>query len=358
MRPSGTAIRETKMSTNRRTIAAAHLAPVFLDSAATTAKAVDAIDEAGRSGAELIAFPESFIPGFPVWAAVSAPIYNHALFESFVNASIYIDGPEIRSLRHAALRNQLTVSVGISERSRASVGSVWNANVLIGPDGSILNHHRKIVPTFYEKMIWTPGDGSGLKVHHTQVGRLGMLICGENTNPLARFTLIAQGEQVHVSSYPPIWPTRDPSSGGKPYDLEAAIRIRAGAHSFEAKAFNVVVSAAIDATMIAGLSSLGVDALRILERTARGVSLVIDPFADVVSDVLRDDEGLLIQEIDLDACMEPKQFHDLSGYYNRFDIFDLRVDRKRVRPITFSDIDSDAEYAALYEASGVQAVES
>jgi nitrilase len=320
-----------------RVVAGAHLAPVFLDTAATTAKAVDAIGEAANAGAELIAFPESFIPGFPVWAALAAPIHNHDLFRKFVATSVAIDGPEIAALRRAARRNGITVSVGISEKSHASVGSIWNSNILIGPDGGIINHHRKIVPTFYEKLLWTSGDGHGLTVADTNVGRLGALICGENTNPLARYTLMAQAEQVHVSTYPPLWPTRDPQGGGKPYDLEAAIRVRAGAHSFEAKVFNLVVSAAFNDQVKDELASLGEDAARILDGSARGVTLVIDPFAEVISDVLRDDEGLLVQEIDLEQCVEPKQFHDASGNYNRFDIFDLKVDRRRIAPIAFTD---------------------
>jgi aliphatic nitrilase len=343
--------------TNTHTVAAAHLAPLFLDARATTDKAIDAIAEAARAGAELIAFPESYIPGFPVWPALRAPIYNHDLFKAFIAASIYLDGPEMKALRRAARTHAITVSVGISERSRASTGSVWNTNVIIGPDGSILNHHRKIVPTFYEKLIWTPGDGNGLAVNDTPVGRLGMLICGENSNPLARFTLMAQAEQVHLSTYPAVWPTRDPAEGGKPYDLEAAIRVRAGAHSFEAKVFNVVVSSVLDDTTRAGLGSLGPEALRVLEQTARGVSLVIDPFAEVISEVLRDDEGLLVQEIDLDACIEPKQFHDAAGYYNRFDIFDLRVDRRRIRPITIDDPRTDVDELDAFGAADFDLVD-
>jgi nitrilase len=318
------------------TVTAAHLAPVFLDSAATTLKAVDAIAEAARAGSSLVAFPESFIPGFPVWAALAAPIYNHDLFAAFVEASIYIDGPEVRALRQAARANGITVSVGISERSRASVGAIWNTNLIISAEGNVISHHRKIVPTFYEKLIWAPGDGQGLEVHDTPVGRLGALICGENTNPLARYTLMAQAEQVHISSYPPLWPTRDPRGPGKAYDLEAAIRVRAGAHSFEAKVFNIVVSSVLDETATNRLSSLGTEAMRVLDETPRGVSLVLDPYADVISDCLSADEGLLHQEINLADCIEPKQFHDVSGYYNRFDIFDLRVDRHRIEPITFT----------------------
>jgi nitrilase len=150
--------------------------------------------------------------------------------------------------------------------------------------------------------------------------------------------------------YPPLWPTRDPAGGGKPYDLEAAIRVRAGAHSFEAKVFNLVVSSVLDETTRTALSVLGDDAMRVLESTARGVTLVIDPFAEVISDVLKEDEGILLQEIDLAQCVEPKQFHDVSGYYNRFDIFDLKVNRSRVAPITFSEEPSSLMGEPLAEA--------
>lgn len=317
------------------TIAAAHLEPVLLDKTATLAKAIAAIAEAAAQGAGLIAFPESFIPGFPVWTALRAPIHNHELFARFVRNSLYVDGPEIEELRRAARRHEIVVSMGFSERNPASLGSVWNSNVLIGTDGAVLNHHRKIVPTFYEKLIWTPGDGHGLRVVPTPAGRLGALICGENTNPLARYTLMAEAEQVHVSTYPPLWPTRDPASGGRNYDLENAIRIRAGAHAFEAKVFNLVVSAVYAEDSAKALRGLGEDAERIVAGTARGVSLVIDPFGDVVGDVQRA-EGILCRTVDLDDVLEPKQFHDVTGSYNRFDIFDLRVDRRRLRPITIT----------------------
>ena len=120
--------------------------------------------------------------------------------------------------------------------------------MLIGPDGAVLNLHRKLVPTFFEKLIWANGDARGLRVVQTQLGRIGMLICGENTNPLSRFALMAEGEQVHISTYPPCWPTRPPAESGG-YDLRRAIEIRAGAHAFEAKVFNIVASAFTDQSL-------------------------------------------------------------------------------------------------------------
>src|SRR5690349_24070468 len=239
---------------------AAHVAPIFLDAPATIQKACSLIAEAAGAGARLIAFPESFVPGFPLWAPVQAPIKNHEFFKRMAANSIQVPGPEVSALCEVAREHSITVSVGISERSPVSVGCLWNSNLLIGPDGTLLNHHRKLVPTFFEKLVWANGDGAGLRVTDTPIGKIGMLICGENTNPLARYTLIAQGEQLHVSSYPPVWPTRPPNEAGR-YDLAAATRIRAGAHAFEGKVFNVVVSACLDQTMM--------DQLRGLDSSAR-----------------------------------------------------------------------------------------
>jgi aliphatic nitrilase len=163
-----------------------------------------------------------------------------------------------------------------------------------------------------------------------------MLICGENTNPLARYALIAQGEQVHISSYPPVWPTRPSNEPGR-YDLASAIRIRAGAHSFEGKVFNIVASAFLDQSTLDGLRELDPNAREVLEQSPRAVSMVLGPSGEVISDTLSDSEGLLYQDIDVSQCVEPKQFHDIVGYYNRFDVFDLRVSRKRLAPIAFSD---------------------
>ena len=176
--------------------AAIHAAPVFLDKQATTKKAISLIREAAAAGAQIVAFPETFIPAFPVWAALWAPIDNHDLFVRMADQSVPVDGPEIKAIRDEARLLGIMVSIGISEKSPASVGAIWNSNLLIGEDGEILNHHRKLVPTFYEKLIWSAGDGAGLRVVDTRLGKIGQLICGENTNPLARFALMAQGELV------------------------------------------------------------------------------------------------------------------------------------------------------------------
>jgi nitrilase len=321
---------------------AAHVAPVFLDARASVQKACALIAEAAKSGAQLIAFPESFVPGFPVWAAVQAPIHNHDFFRRFAAESIEVPGPEVQQLCECAREHEIVVSIGISERSPVSVGCLWNSNLLIAAGGEIINHHRKLMPTFYEKLVWASGDGAGLRVLDTAIGKVGMLICGENTNPLARYALIAQGEQVHVSSYPPVWPTRPSGQPGR-YDLAAATKIRAGAHSFEGKLFNIVSSAFLDQSALNALRGVGREALDVLEQAPRGVSMVIGPSGEVIGDILCEAEGLLYQDIDIAQCVEPKQFHDVVGYYNRFDIFDLKVTRQRLVPIRFSDVASAPE---------------
>jgi predicted amidohydrolase len=193
-------------------VAAAHVAPVFLDLAKTVEKAVSVIEEASRNGAQLVAFPEAFVPAFPLWSALQAPIYTHEWFKRLAASSPRCPGPELDQIAAAARRLGVFVSLGFNELSPVSVGCLWNSNVLIGDDGAILNHHRKLVPTFFEKLTWANGDGAGLRVTETRLGKLGMLICGENTNPLARYTLMAEGEQVHVSTYPPAWPRGTPAA--------------------------------------------------------------------------------------------------------------------------------------------------
>ena len=317
-------------------VAAAHLAPVFLDREASVAKACDAIAEAARHGAGLIAFPESYIPAFPLWSALQAPIRCHDYFIAMADQSMRVDGPEMARVREAARRAGVLVSLGFSESTTVSVGCLWNSNVLIGADGQLLNHHRKLMPTFYEKLTWAPGDGAGLRVVATAAGRVGALICGENTNPLARYALMAQGEQVHLSSYPPAWPTRDPAEAQR-YDLADAIRIRAAAHAFEAKCFNVVASGFVDKATMETLSRVSTEAVRILRDSPRSVSMVVDPMGRVCTGPVCETEELLYADVDLNDCVEPKQFHDVVGGYNRFDVFRLSVNRSRQQPVYFQD---------------------
>jgi nitrilase len=330
-------------------VAAAHVAPVLFDKTATSEKVIHYMNEAALKGAQLVTFPESFIPGFPVWAGLWSPMDNHDLFGKFVDQSVYVNGPEIAAIAAEAKRLKIFVSLGISERSHASVGCVWNSNILIGDNGQILNHHRKLVPTFFEKMVWAPGDGAGLRVSATHIGNIGNLICGENTNPLARYTLISQGEQIHISSWPPVWPTRRPSVGGN-YDNLAANKIRAAAHSFEAKAFGIVSAAFMDAATLEFLENRDPEIAEVLQSTPRAASFFVDPTGAQIGEFIQDQEGLVVCDFDLSECVEPKQFHDVVGYYNRFDVFDLRVNRKRMEPITWISEDSSNSSTRMFDS--------
>jgi aliphatic nitrilase len=262
---------------------------------------------------------------------------SHDFFSALAAQALLLDSPELTKIRMAAKRHGVVVSVGFTEGTIASLGCIWNSNLLIGEDGSTLNHHRKLVPTFYEKLIWAAGDARGLRVVETPVGRIGMLICGENTNPLARYALMAQGEQVHISTYPPIWPTR-PSKEKGGYNLRKAIEIRAGAHSFEAKCFNIVSSACVDVGMRDALGQANPAMLDMMEGTPLPVSMILDPTGEIISDVLSEGEGIAYADIDVARCVEPKQFHDVVGYYNRFDVFSLTVDRSQRDPAVFVDV--------------------
>ncbi|HKX77610.1 MAG TPA: carbon-nitrogen hydrolase family protein [Novosphingobium sp.] len=301
--------------------AAVQTSPAFLDPARTVAKAASFIQEAGANGAQLVVFPEVFVAGYPYWSWITDPVSCSPWFEKLVRASILVPGPEIEVVCAAARAAGVHVVIGVNERSPVSVGTIYNTLVFIGPDGAILGKHRKLVPTWAEKLTWANGDGSSLKVYDTAIGPLGGLACGENTNTLARFTLLAQGELVHVASYIslPVAPAD--------YDMAEAIKVRAMAHSFEGKVFTVVSCSTVSEEIIEAMQSLVPDARARLVRKSSAFSGVIGPDGRIVGSPLIDDEGIVYADIDLGKCIQPKQMHDIIGHYNRFDVFDLRVNQ-------------------------------
>jgi nitrilase len=320
-------------------VASVFAAPVMLDKTATVEKTCRIIGEAAKNGAQLVVFPESFIPGFPVWTAYRKPIDGHVFFKRFALNSLAVSGPEIRRIADVAAKNKIFVSLGFSEVSTISSGCLWNSNILIGDDGSLLNHHRKIMPTFYEKLVWASGDGFGLKVCATSIGRIGSLICGENNNTLARYSMIAQGEQIHTASFPSVWPFRNPLNNVRSYDLSQANKIRVSAHCFEGKVFSIVSSSFLDEESINILADSDEDAEKILRTTPRANAMIIGPEGDLIAEGGTDKEAIIYGELDLERAIELKQHHDLAGYYNRFDIFSFSVNQKRLHPI---DTHSDA----------------
>ncbi len=317
--------------------AAVQAAPVFLDTAATVAKACDLIAEAAGQGARLIVFPEVFVPGYPYWNWTMTPVQGSPWFERLFRAAIDIPGPELDALREAAAAAGATVVIGVNERDPVSMGTLYNSLVFIGADGRVLGVHRKLVPTWAEKLTWAGGDGSSLRVYDTEIGRLGGLACGENTNTLARFTLLAQGENIHTANYIAL-PTAPAD-----YDMVEAIKVRSAAHSFEGKVFSVVSCAAITPQIVDAVAHDD-ESRRMLERKHAAFSGIFGPDGRLISEPLIDVEGIAYADIDLNRCIQPKQMHDIVGHYNRFDIFQLHVNRQPQHRVTFDDGPIDPEH--------------
>lgn len=313
------------------TAAAVQAAPVFLDTTATVEKVCRLIEEAADNGARLVAFPEVFVAGYPYWSWVMNPVEGSPWFEKLCRSAIEVPGPEIRRIAQAAARHRVNVVVGVNERHPQSIATLYNTLVTINDEGVIIGRHRKLVPTWAEKLTWANGDASSLRVHKTSTGPLGALACGENTNTLARFSLLAQGELVHVASYIalPVAP--------KDYDMAEAIRLRASAHCFEGKVFTVIACSTISDEIIDAMAESHPQARESLSRRNSAFSGVIGPDGRVVGQPLIDEEGIVYADIDLNRCIQPRQMHDITGHYNRFDIFDLQVNRRAMNAVTFSD---------------------
>lgn len=308
--------------------AAVQASPVFLDTAATVDKAVGLIHQAAAAGARLVAFPEVFVAGYPYWNWIMTPLEGSAWFERLYRSAILVPGPEVEALCRAARQANVNVVIGVNERAAHSLGSIYNTVLTIGADGRLLGRHRKLVPTWAEKLSWAPGDASGLTVHQTDIGPLGALACGENTNTLARYALLAQGELVHVANYIAL-PVAPPD-----YDMAEAIKVRAMAHSFEGKVFTIVSCSTVSEEIIQAMEQAKPGVRALLERKNSAFSAIIGPDGRVVGAPLLDEEGIVYGEVDLARCIQPKQMHDIVGHYNRFDIFELKVNVAPQQPVT------------------------
>lgn len=314
--------------------AAVQASPVFLDADATVEKACGIIAEAAANGASLVAFPEVFVAGYPYWNWIMTPVQGSKWYERLYTNSITVPGPETDRLCQAAKENNCHVVIGVNERGQ-SFGELYNTNLIIDNKGNLVGKHRKLVPTWAEKLTWTGGDGSSLKVYNTEIGPIGTLACGENTNTLARFTLLTQGELIHVANYISL-PVAPPD-----YNMAEAIKIRAAAHSFEGKLFTVVSCSTITNEIIDVMKEDVPNAEELLTRKNSAFTGFIGPNGAVIGEPLIDDEGIVYADIDLSKCIQPKQMHDILGHYNRFDIFDLRVNTAPRKNITFSDTQED-----------------
>jgi nitrilase len=310
--------------------AAVQTSPVFLNVDKTIDKAVSIIKEAASNGALLVAFPEVFIAGYPYWNWIMTPVQGSKWYEQLYRSSVAVPSPEIDRICQAAKENNIHIVIGINERGD-SYGEIYNTNLIIDNTGTLVGKHRKLVPTWAEKLTWTSGDGSSLKVYKTEIGPIGTLACGENTNTLARFTLLSQGELIHIANYISL-PVAPPD-----YNMAEAIKIRAAAHAFEGKLFTVVSCSTISKEIMEAMKDDVPNAEELLTRKNSAFSGIIGPNGAIVGEPLIDDEGIVYADIDLAKCIQPKQMHDILGHYNRFDIFDLRVNTAPTRKITFID---------------------
>ena len=311
----------------RFTAAAVQAAPVYLDTPATVARAISLIEEAARNGARLVALPEVFVPGYPYWNWLLNPVDGSPWYDRLLRQSILVPGPETDALCAAARRAKIHVVIGVNERTDYSLGIIYNTVLTIDEDGRLIGRHRKLVPTWAEKLTWTPGDAAGLTVHRTRIGPLGALACGENTNTLARFSLLAQGELVHVANYISL-PVAPPD-----YDMADAIRVRAAAHSFEGKVFTIVSCSTVSEEIIEAMETARPGARDLLMRRNSAFSGILGPDGRVIGEPLIDREGIAYAEIDLARCIQGKQMHDIVGHYNRFDLFSLTVNVRPLGPI-------------------------
>jgi len=303
-------------------VAAVQAASVFLDREATTEKACSLIREAGRNGAELIGFPEGFIPAHPVWyhhhPATSA-VVNELAVELFKN-SVEIPGPQIDALCKAAREAHAYVVMGLCEKLPNTFGTMFNTQVWISPEGEYLGKHQKFMPTVGERLVHMGGFGDTFGAFQTAWGPASGLICGENSNPLAVFGLTAEGTRLHVMS----WPNHFPTSGDP---LRNRVAIDSQAFAQMSKAYVISSCGTVDEGMIKKLkvSPQGEEFLR--NPDCCGGSVIVAPNSHIIAGPMGAEEGILYADCNLEAGILTKLRHDFAGHYNRADIFQLHVNR-------------------------------
>jgi nitrilase len=331
-RPSGASLADniTKGSriqeANMKKIAVVQHAPRVLDREATLDKAVARVAEAAANGAELIVFPEAFVPGYPAWVWRLRPGGDWGLSEQIhqrlLDNAVDLAQDDLAKVRTAAAEAGITVVMGINERD-GTVGrtTLYNSAVVIGTDGQVLNHHRKLMPTNPERMVWGFGDASGLRAIDTPVGRIGLLLCWENYMPLARFALYAQGIDIHIA------PTYDSGEGwigtmqhiareGGCWVISAGVALRNRDLPDDLPGRSTLYPAAED-------------------WINPGDSAVIAPGGEMIAGPLHEQQDILYAELDLDRVAISRRSLDVTGHYARPDIFRLQVDTRPQTPVVF-----------------------
>ena len=295
--------------------------PVFLDLEASVGKAITLTEEAARHGARLVTFGETWLPGYPAWLDYCSDValWDHApskeVFARLRQNSVTVPGNETKRLAQLAGDHKLTLVIGVNERVETGPGNgtLYNSLLTFTPDGELANHHRKLVPTYTERLVWGQGDGGGLGSVATPAGRVGGLICWEHWMPLARQALHNSGEDIHVA----IWPT-----------VHEMHQIASRHYAFEARCF----------VLAAGLVMRTKDLPAELRATPdlaanpdafvlRGGSAIIGPDGKYVVEPVYERETLVTAELDLNAVDREKMTLDVSGHYSRPDIFNFQISK-------------------------------
>jgi nitrilase len=294
-------------------VAAAQLSPDLESSAGTVSKVLAAIADASGKGAKLIAFPETFVPWYPYFSFVHPPVATGAEHIRLYDNAVVVPGPVTEAVAAMAKRHAIVVVLGVNERDH---GTLYNAQLIFDADGRLVLKRRKITPTFHERMIWGQGDGSGLKVVDTAVGRVGALACWEHYNPLARYALMAQHEEIHVAQFPgsmvgPIFAEQ----------MEATIRH----HALESGCFVVNATGWLTEEQVAKISPE-----EKFRKALRGgcMTAIVSPEGSHLVPPLTQGEGILIADLDMALIVKRKRMMDSVGHYARPELLHLVLDNR------------------------------
>lgn len=308
-------------------IAGAQARPRWLDPGATTDIVVDWIGRAAREGADLVAFGETFLSGYPAWlsdtggARFDDPAQK-AAYAYYVDAAVELGGPELARIAEAVRDLRVFTYLGITERGRVPGGtSVYCTLVAIDPAGGIVSAHRKLMPTFEERLVWGTGDGHGLRTHTLPGGwRVGGLNCWENWMPQARHALYAQGEHLHVS----VWP----GTSGNTRDITRFVAL-------EGRLYHLAVGALFDIADIPDGFPLR-DELAATGVSRDGGTAIAAPDGSWLVEPASGDEQLVVADIDLAAVRAERSLFDPAGHYARPDVFEVTVHRRRLDAARFT----------------------